>query len=117
MIFNIPGHIDLIRGGKKTQTRRLNRGMYQVGRDYAVQSKRGVKAESDIRIVIDEIGEEKGYAGVLFPGHIEISSRDATAEGDYDSYAEYEVAFKKAYPKWDGKRRWAFRFHVIGVPK
>jgi hypothetical protein len=61
MIFNVPGHIDMIRIGTKTQTRRLNRGIYQVGRDYAVQSKRGVKAESAIRIVIDEICEEEGH--------------------------------------------------------
>ena len=117
MIFNVSGHIDRIRSGKKTQTRRINCGIYQVGRDYAVQHKRGAKTESDIRIVMDEIEEEKAAAGILFPDYIEISFHDAIAEGDYDSCAEYEVAFKKAYPKWDGKVRWTFRFHVIGVQK
>jgi hypothetical protein len=65
MIFYIPWHIEMIRNGllkhpivcipqwyAKTQTRRVNRGIYQVGRDYAVQRKRGVKAEKDIRIVM-----------------------------------------------------------------
>jgi hypothetical protein len=117
MIFNVPRHIEMIRNGTKTQTRRLNRGVYQVGRDYAVQCKRGVKAEEDIRIVMDRIWEEKGGDGILFPQNIEISFHDTLAEGDYGSYAEYEVAFKKAYPKWDGKRRWAFRFHTIVVQK
>ena len=60
MIFNVLGHIDMIRNGLstfpplpgapnfivKTQTRRPNRGIYQVGRDYAVQWKRGIKAEN-----------------------------------------------------------------------
>ena len=132
MIFNVPGHIQYIRNGLskrfinshgvpaaivKTQTRRPNRGIYKVGKDYAVQRKRGVKAEPDIRIVMDRIWEEKAGDGILFPDYIEISFHDAIAEGDYDSYAEYEVAFKKANPKWHGRSRWAFKFHVIEVQK
>jgi hypothetical protein len=133
MIFNVPGHIEMIRNGLyrlpadvlnspieerivKTQTRRIERGVYQVGRDYAVQRKRGVKAEPDIRIVMDWIGEEKAGLGLLFPREIVISFRDARAEGDYEVF-EYEREFRKAYPKWDGKKRWAFRFYVIEVKK
>ena len=78
MIFNVPGHIQMIRNGLysiftdgngdpttivKTETRRLNRGVYQIEAErknphkigYAVQRKRGVKAESDIRIIFDRI--------------------------------------------------------------
>lgn len=37
MIFNVPSHIEMIRNETKTQTRRITRGIYQVGQDYAVQ--------------------------------------------------------------------------------
>jgi len=85
MIFNVPGHIDMIQNGLsyikpsdilyhpmperivKTQTRRINRSYYQVEAErkkpheigYAVQRKRGAKGEPDIRIVMDRIWEEK----------------------------------------------------------
>ena len=124
MIFNVPGHVNMIRIGLyvrpvsgfivKTQTRRLNRGIYKVGKDYAVQRKRGVKAEPDIRIVMDGIWEEKAGLGHLFPRDIKISFHDAYAEGGYTEF-EYEQEFRKAYPKWDGQKRWAFRFHAIEV--
>lgn len=132
MIFNVKGHIELIRNGLlplysqgtlyhpmpgvlstrivKTQSRRLNRGIYQVGKDYAVQHKRGVKAEQDIRIVMDTIWIER-YAQYLC---CYISKEDAWSEGGYESPIEFEVIFRKAYPKWDGAR-WAFKFHVIAV--
>jgi len=134
MIFNVPGHIDMIRNGLrdgqkapfqvlptypaklipeevvKTQTRRLNRGIYKVGKDYAVQRKRGVKAEPDIRIVMDRIWEEEERHS----WHPYISKKDAWVEGGYMP-EDYEKAFKKAYPKWNGFLRWAFEFHVIEV--
>ena len=117
MIFNVPGHIDMIRNRTKTQTRRLNRGIYQVGKDYAVQRKRGVKAEPGIRIVMDRIGkatiEPPFNIGVdNFPSA--ISEADAWAEGGYTSF-EFEEIFQKLNPKWDGKVRWIFVFHVIEV--
>ena len=124
MIFNVPGHIELIRNGLfitatkpylrkhqggslstliKTQTRRVNRGIYKVGKDYAVQRKRGVKAEPDIRIVMDRIWHEFNI----------ISVEDAKAEGRY-SPAEYELLFRELNPNWDETRgRWAFEFHVV----
>lgn len=125
MIFNVPGHIDSIRNGLyfsptnhvmpytsipvKTQTRRVNRGIYQVGRDYAVQRKRGVKAEMDIRIVMDKIWIER-YAEFLC---CYISEEDALAEGGY-TVIEFEELFRKLNPKWTGER-WAFKFHIIGA--
>ena len=119
MIFNVPGHIDMIRNGQKTQTRRVNRGIYQEGRDYAVQKKRGVKAEEDIRIVIDEIWKEECLNRVDtmgIPLDPCISLEDAEAEGEYTP-EEYELEFKKAYPTWDGFWRWVYLFHVIEVGK
>lgn len=127
MIFNVPGHIDMIRKGQKTQTRRLNRGVYHVGRDYAVQRKRGVNAEKNIRIMMDKIeveGMTEYHAAVLLSQHgighpisqAHISKGDAWAEGNYTP-SLYESDFIKAYPKWDGWSRWVFNFHVIEVQK
>ena len=147
MIFNVPGHIDMIRNGVskgyhshvpqesptfpvklipeqvvKTQTRRLNRGIYQVGKDYAVQCKRGVKAEPDIRIVIDKIGMAQMDPifssfeldfDIIDPA---ISEGDAWAEGGYTPL-EFEKIFQKLNPKWDGKVRWIFVFHAIEVQR
>jgi len=107
MIFAAKEHVDMIRNGTKTQTRRLNRGIYQVGGDYAVQRKRGVKAELDIRIVIDAITHE-------YKGAIPISNEDAWAEGGYTP-EEYEKTFRELNPKWDGWARWVFEFHCIEV--
>ena len=127
MIFAAKEHVDMIRNGVsyispasilyhpaprrivKTQTRRLNRGIYQVGRDYAVQRKRSMKAESDIRIVIDAITLE-------YKGAMPISNEDAWAEGGYTP-EEYEKLFRELNPKWDGWARWVFEFHCIEAQK
>lgn len=174
MIFNVPGHIEMIRNGLfcndpvatkpdysakgmkeyfthraqflanrpdiskevkdgshpliiKTQTRRLKRGIYQIEAErkkphkigYAVQRKRGVKAEPDIRIVFDRIWEEVVQA--IYPGKPEsyfkiISPSDAFAEGGYTPH-DYERIFAKLNPNWNGEGRWAFEFHVIEVRK
>ena len=135
MIFNVPNHIQYIRNGLskrfinshgvparivKTQTRRLNRGIYQVGKNYAVQRKRGVKAEPDIRIVMDRIWHET-TAGLFSlresPTSFVIMVHEAWAEGGYTP-AEYEILFRKLNPKWDETvGRWAYKFHVIEVRK
>ena len=146
MIFNVPGHIDMIRNGLfselaskpefskyikgvypprhrsgaypliiKTQTRRLNRGIYQIGKDYAVQPKRGVKAEPGIRIVMDMIWEEWCSYAKLRETY-QILPANAWAEGGY-TVEGYEKLFWELNPKWDGQKRWAFKFHVIEVQK
>ena len=124
MIFNVPDHIDMIRNGQKTQTRRVNRGIYQVGRDYAVQRKRGVKAEKDIRIVIDRIWSEISYDYFcknfyVMPSNTKfmpVTFTDANNEGYWSSFS-FEEAFKKLDPKWDRKTRWAYAYHVVKVQK
>ncbi len=135
MIFNVPGHIEQIRNGLyqiftdrngnptsivKTQTRRLNRGIYKVGKDYAVQSKRGAKAEPDIRIVMDRIWHEQIARPLdlrLLPSFNVISVEDARAEGGYTP-EDFEMLFRELNPKWDETEgRWAFEFHVIAVRK
>ena len=149
MIFNVIGHINMIRNGLfydlaskpefskyikgvypprhrsgaypliiKTQTRRLNRGIYQVGRNYAVQPKRGVRAEPGIRIVMDRIWEEQ----IIPPYNIRMMSHpyailsegDAWAEGGYTP-EEFEKLFRELNPNWNGIIRYGFEFHVIEV--
>ena len=171
MIFNVPGHIGMIRNGlfwyegidkpdwsargmkeyyiqraqfladrpdvskevkeglhpliEKTESRRPNRGVYQVEAKrkkphytgYAVQRKRGVPAELDIRIVMDRIWEERTAEFhhtdcTVYP--ILISKESAWAEGGYTP-TEYEEAYLKLNPKENRFRRWAFKFHVIKV--
>jgi hypothetical protein len=119
MIFNVPGHIDMIRNGTKTQTRRVNRGIYQVGRDYAVQQKRGVKAEIDIRIVMDRIREETIAEfhhddSTIYP--ISISKEDAWAEGGYTP-EQFEETYQEFKSKGNRFRRIVFEFHVTDVQK
>ena len=100
----------------KTQSRRPKRGVYQVEAErkkphkigYAVQRKRGVKAEPDIRIIFDRIWHETYFLGFC------ISVEDAWAEGGYTP-KEYEKVFQELNPKFKGRRRWAFKFHVIEV--
>ena len=132
MIFNVPGHIEMIRNGLnttdnqlyfiqdypvlivKTQSRRPKRGVYQVEAErkkphkmgYAVQRKRGVKAEPDIRIVMGRIWEDFDF----------ISDENARAEGGYNP-AQFEELFAKINPRWKGGSRWAFEFHVIEVQR
>lgn len=139
MIFNVPGHIEMIRNGLalqgtyvlpfehviKTQTRRIKRSYYQVESErkkaheigYAVQRKRGTKGEADIRIVMDRIWEESTAEfhredSTIYP--ILISKGDAWAEGGYNP-VEYEEVYLKINPKGNRFRRWAFEFHVIEV--
>ena len=114
MIFSEPNHIDIIRNGLwtiepckpilvKTETRRPNHGVYQVGRSYAVQPKRGAKAVHDMRIVMDKIWLEDCV----------ISVEDAWAEGGYLP-SEFEDVYAEIYPK-SGSSRWAFKFHAVRV--
>jgi hypothetical protein len=101
--------IDLILSGKKTQTRRPNRGYYVEGKTYAIQPCRTCPGLCDYRIEIDHIWEEDCRYRVLG-----ISCGDAWAEGLYHRL-DFELLFIKLYPKWDGKKRWAFKFHVVEV--
>lgn len=109
MIFQ-EEHIEKILNGKKTQTRRVRRGKYQVGRSYSIQKCRTCKGIEEYRIVMDRIWIER-YAEYL-PCY--ISKEDALAEGGYESPIEYEQVFRELNPKWTGER-WAFKFHVVKV--
>ena len=112
MIFS-EEHIEKIKKGTKTQTRRVNRGNYRVGKDYAVQSGRGKMGIQGLRIVIDEIRREtKGFPQFAYP--TPISHDDAWNEGGYTPET-FEELFRLLNPKWNGLIRWAFKFHVKEV--
>jgi hypothetical protein len=73
-----------------------------------------VKPEKDIRIVMDRIWEEWCDYGGGTPYYILPSN--ARAEGVF-TVEEFEKTFRELNPKWDGQKRWVFRFHVIEVQK
>lgn len=113
MIFK-PEHVKLILEGKKTQTRRVNRGIYQVGKSYAIQECRTCKGIDGYKIIMDrtrkeviERPQERGN-----PSFNIISEQDAIAEGGYTP-AEFELLFRKLNPGWIETHRWAFEFHVV----
>jgi hypothetical protein len=107
MIFQ-KDDINKIINGEKTQTRRVNRGRYQLNRPYAIQLGRGKPALNGYKIVFDTIEVEK-------PPTL-ISWDDAQAEGGYLP-DEYEKLFQRLYPTWNclSDDRWVFKFHVIRV--
>ena len=101
MIFSIGNHIEQIKAGTKTQTRRPT-GRYRVGETYAIQPGRGKKAIPEGRILITHMWIE---------GHWEkIHPIDAEAEGGY-SVEEYEELYSKMYPEWAG--RWCYEFKYV----
>jgi hypothetical protein len=80
-----------------------------------------VKAEPDIRIVMDQIREESLFGSsekLATPHFLFISKEDALAEGGYTP-EDYEWTYRKINPKWQQAQwtRWAFEFHVIEVQR
>lgn len=81
------------------------------------ERKRGVKAEPDMRIVMDEIYEEKCFSRDIYsPARFfnYISDKDAWAEGGYTP-EEFEKIFFQLNSNWNLEKRWVFKFHVIKV--
>jgi len=103
MIFNVPGHIEQIVKGIKTQTRR-DSGKYQVGRTYAIQSGRGKPGDTRGRILITHKWIEEGG---LTNADWHIHPSDAQAEGGYTP-DEYEKLYWKIHPFWE--KRWVYGF-------
>ena len=100
MIFSVPGHIEQIKNGTKTQTRRKSPN-YRVGHSYAI-SKGREKAIKEGRILITKKRVEKF-------SDWGISVSDAIAEGGYTS-GQFEILFKNMYPEWILRYAYTFRF-------
>ena len=113
--------VDLILLGKKTQTRRPNRGYYKVGHTYAIQPCRICKGIRNYRIEMDEIRVEEALEFLAenekrYPVELYISKEDALAEGGYTP-TQFEGLFRELNFKWDGWSRWAYKFHLVEEKK
>lgn len=101
MIFSIPGHVEMIKNGKKTQTRRKSPA-YRVGKTYAIQPGRMEKGIKEGRILVTRKREER----YLDEG---ISVSDALAEGGYTT-GQFETLFGNMYPGWIVRYAYIFEF-------
>ena len=105
MIFSIPGHIEMIKTGDKTETRRRctrdARG-YHIGRTYSIQPSRNEPGilEGRIRII------KKRIETKLDPP---ISLDSAWAEGKYTP-AEFEKLYNDLCPGWYSRFAYTFEY-------
>ena len=103
MIFSLADHIEQIKAGTKTQTRRpTNR--YKEDHLYAIQPGRGKKGIPDGKILVLGCVEEHRSGLVLFGL---LTKEAAKAEGGYTP-KEYEALYESMYPGW--QTRYAFLF-------
>lgn len=102
MIFSISDHIEMIKSGQKTQTRRQS-NFYKVGKTYSVQPGRGKVGISEGRIRISDKRKEVVFDPV-------ISKEDAWDEGCYMPYV-FERLYSDVYPGW--QLRWAYTFEYV----
>jgi len=101
MIFSVENHVELIKKGQKTQTRRAS-DRYEVGKTYAIQPSRTSKAIPDGRILIIKKRKEKYRLDI-------ISEFDAEAEGCY-SPTQFENLYEKLHPYWLIRYAYTFKF-------
>lgn len=100
MIFSVPGHVEMIKAGTKTQTRRKSPS-YTPGHSYAI-SKGREKAIEEGRILITRKRAERYLDGG-------ISVSDAIAEGDYTP-GQFEILFSNINPGWIVRYAYTFEF-------
>lgn len=128
LIFAVPGHIEKIKAGEKTQTRRLwkpdallvgtelrgkgGRLLYAVGKTYAVIPKRGAKSVGRIRITDLSMEWRLKWEGANL-ATVPLSVNDALAEGGYTP-EEYDALWLKMYPQGGGYSRLVIKFEWVG---
>lgn len=103
MIFSEGDHIEQIKAGTKTQTRRSS-DRYEVGKLYAVQPCRTCKGIPDGKILITYKDVEYKSENPIW-GH--ILKWQAEAEGGYTP-EEYEKLYEKMHPGWE--KRYVYLF-------
>jgi len=114
MIFSVANHIEQIKAGTKTQTRR-DSDRYQIGKFYAIQpgrTKPGIK-EGKILITAKII---ESRPPLQSPVMWMILPNDAKAEGGYDP-VEYEELYEKLHPGWIKRCAYLFRYYSIRAIK
>jgi len=105
MIFSLADHIEQIKAGTKTQTRRpTNR--YKEDHLYAIQPGRGKKGIPDGKILVLGCVEEHRSGLVLFGL---LTKEAAKAEGGYTP-EEYEDLYEKMYPGWEIRYAYLFDY-------
>ncbi len=103
MIFSIGDHIEMIKDGRKTQTRRQS-DFYKVGRTYSIQPGRGKAGIAEGRLrILKKLWE---YS----PGS--ICKEDAWDEGMYMNL-EFERLYSEVYPGWH--KRYAYTFEYVPI--
>lgn len=109
MIFSVY-HIELIKSGRKTQTRRMS-DRYEPGRSYSIQPGRGKKGIKEGVIMITRRRQERRQKASVF--HLfGIMPDDAKAEGGYTPI-EYENLYNSMYPGWE--IRYAYDFVYVEI--
>ena len=103
MIFSIGDHIEMIKAGQKTETRRKS-GIYKVGRTYSIQPGRTQAGIAEGRIRI--LKKRREYS----PGN--INKEEAWNEGMYMNL-EFERLYSELYPGWFS--RYAYSFEYIPI--
>ena len=102
MIFSIGDHIEMIKSGQKTQTRRPS-ARYSVGKSYSIQPGRRKVGIAEGRIKITNKVKESSTWSF-------ISREDAWDEGLYTPL-KFEELYSKMYPGWF--IRWAYTFEYV----
>jgi len=105
MIFSLADHIEQIKAGAKTQTRRpTNR--YKEDHLYAIQPGRGKKGIPDGKILV--LGYVEEYKCELEVFGL-LTKEAAKAEGGYTP-EEYEDLYEKMYPGWEIRYAYIFDY-------
>ena len=101
MIFSLADHIEQIKNGSKTQTRRKS-SSYLVGKKYSVQPGRTQRGIPEGRIlIVDKKVETSPSDRILY--------KDARAEGGYTP-SEFEDLYSRMYPGWRERYAYTFKF-------
>ena len=90
MIFK-QNFIDLILLGKKTQTRRMSRGIYKVGKDYAIQPCRTCKGIPNNRILMDDIWYELSTSEGFYIGVGDAIAEGGFTQDEFESYSKHSI--------------------------
>ena len=106
MIFSISDHVEMIKSGQKTQTRRKS-SSYIVGKSYSIQPGRRKAGIVEGRIKITNKVKEYSACSV-------ISVEDAGDEGLY-SPLKFEELYSKMYSGWFV--RWAYTFEYVPIAR
>ena len=107
MIFSEGDHIEQIKAGTKTQTRRVS-DRYEVGKLYTVQPCRTCKGMPEGKILIRAKIIELNHPN---PAWGWIMEDDAKAEGGYIP-EEYEKLYNKMHPGWEKRYAYLFQYYT-----